>query len=147
MNGKKDCEKLMNALLPLADKMLQDHGQFYPYGGYMKPSGEIVEVGAQDEDTDYPKSQDLLHVLRDSFSDMGKSGGCRATALVFDARVDFPETAKKTNAIQVCIEHIDGYSAEIFFPYEIRDSRLNYGVTFAQEGKREIFGKSQGLPS
>ena len=142
MNGKKDCEKLMNALLPLVEKMLRDYGEFYPYGRYMKPSGEIVEVGAQDEDTDYPKSQDLLYVLRDSFSEMGKAGDCKATALVFDVRVDVPETAKKSDAIQVCVEHVDGYSAEIFFPYEIQDGRLNYGVTFAQGGKREIFGKS-----
>jgi hypothetical protein len=66
----------------------------------------------------------------------------KATALVFDVSVDVPETAKKSDAIQVCVEHVDGYSAEIFFPYEIQDGRLNYGVTFAQEGKREIFGKS-----
>jgi hypothetical protein len=41
MNGKKECEKLLNALLPLAERMLKEYGEFYPYGGYMKPSGEI----------------------------------------------------------------------------------------------------------
>ena len=141
MNGKKDYEKLMNALLPLAEKMLKDHGEFYPYGGYMKPDGEIVHVGAKDEDDDHPKSKGLLYVLRDSFSEMARVGECKATAIVFDVRINLPGTTKKTDAIQVCLEHSDSYSADVFFPYEIEGSRLNYGVTFAQEGKHEIFNR------
>src|SRR5437588_13002928 len=38
MNGKKDCERLMNSVLPLAERMLRDYGDFHPYGGYMKPN-------------------------------------------------------------------------------------------------------------
>jgi len=53
----------MNAILPLAEKMLREHGEFYPYGGYMQTSGEIVDVGAGEPDTDYPKSKDLIYVL------------------------------------------------------------------------------------
>src|SRR5437899_25574 len=44
MNSKKDCEKLMNSVLPLAERMLRDYGEFHPYGGYMKPNGEVVHV-------------------------------------------------------------------------------------------------------
>jgi hypothetical protein len=80
--------------------------------------------------------------LRDSFSDTAKAGDCKATALVIDIRVDIPETAKKSDAIQVCVEHVEGYAAEIFLPYKVEDGRLNYGVTFAQKGKRETFGNS-----
>lgn len=141
MNGKKDCEKLMNILLPLAEKMLKDYGEFYPYGGYMKPDGEIIQVGARDEDTDHPQSKDLLYVLRDSFSQMAKTGECKATAIVFDIRVNLPETNKTADAIDVCLDHIDGYSAEVFFPYKIVEGRIIYGATFAQEGEHQIFGK------
>lgn len=141
MNGRNDCEKLMNALLPLAEQMLRDYGEFYPYGGYMKPSGEIVEIGAQDdEETDHPKSKDLIYVLRNSFSELAHEGKCKATAIVFDVRVNLPEEAKKGDAIQVCLDHSDGYSVEVFFPYEIENGRLKYGQTFAQQGDHEIFG-------
>jgi hypothetical protein len=107
----------------------------------MKPNGEIVIVGAADEDTDHPESKDLLAVLRDNFSKLAKAGGCKAIAIVFDVRVLQPESAKKSDAIQACVEHIDGYSAEVFYPYEVKQSHLNYGKTFAQEGKNEIFGR------
>ena len=58
--------------------MLSEFGEFYPYGGYMKPSGEISNVGAKDEEDDHPKSKDLLYVLRDSFSQMASTGSCKA---------------------------------------------------------------------
>lgn len=68
MNGKRHCEKLMNALLPLAEKMLKQYKEFYPYGGYMKPNGEIVQVGAEDEETDRSLGQhgNVTHGRKDS---------------------------------------------------------------------------------
>jgi hypothetical protein len=144
MNGKKDCEKLMNEVLPLAQKMLEKFGEFYPYGGYMKPNGEITHVGMQDEDTDHPKSKDLLYLMQDSFLSIAGTGGCIATAIVFDVRVDLPHTQVKSDAIQVRLEHADNYSAEVFFPYQINaDGRVVYGPAFAQEGSHRIFAKMQ----
>lgn len=141
MNAKEDSERLMNATLPVAERMLRDHGEFYPYAAYMKPGGEIVLVGAEDGGTDHPKSKDLLHVLRESFSDMAKIGECIATAIVINVIVDLPSTHSKSDAIQVCLEHSDGYAAEVFFPYAFaHDGHVVYGPTFAQGGKRELFG-------
>jgi hypothetical protein len=144
MSGKSDCEKLMNGVLPLAERMLSQFGEFHPYGGYMKPDGEITHVGAEDEDTEHPKSKDLLYVLRDSFSEMAATGVCKATAIVFDVRVVAPGAEQKSDAVQVCLEHADGYSAEVFLPYQIdQHGRVSYGTMFSQEGKHDIFGKSR----
>ena len=121
--------------------MLEDSGEFFPYGAYIKPGGELVHVGAVDEDTERPKSKDLLYVLRDSFSTMAKEGECIATAIVFAVVVDMPNTHSKSNAMQVCLDHSGGYSAEVFFPYMVADDgQVVYGAIFSQEGKREVFG-------
>jgi hypothetical protein len=144
MSGKTDCEKLMNAVMPLAERMLSEFGEFYPYGGYMKPSGEIVHIGAEDEEQDHPKSKDLLYILRHSFSEMAATGACKATAIVFDVRIVPPGSEEKSDAVQVCLEHADGYSAEVFLPYQIdQGGRVSYSAMFAQEGKHDIFGKSR----
>ncbi len=132
----------MNAVLSLAEKMLRLHGEFYPYGGYMKPDGSIVEVGADDPDTGRPKSKDLIYVLRSSFREMASMNQCKAVAIVFDVTVNMPESNRKSDAIQVCVDHADGYSAEVFFPYQIVNNEIVYDETFAQEGKHEIFEKS-----
>lgn len=139
MNPQQESEKLMNAVLTLATKMLKEYGEFYPYGGYMKPSGEIVDVGAAPPDTDHPKSKDLIYVLRSSFQEKARAKQCKAVAIVFDVAVDLPGTHQKSDAIQVCVEHIDGYSAEVFFPYEIVNREIIYGEAFAQQGKFVIF--------
>ena len=129
----------MNAMLPLAEKMLKQYGEFYPYGGYMKPDGSIVDVGADDSDTDHPKSKDLIYVLRSSFREMANTRQCKAVATVFNVSVNLPKSNRKSDAIQVCVEHAEGYSAEVFFPYQIINNEITYGETFAQEGKYEIF--------
>jgi hypothetical protein len=50
----------------------------------------------------------------------------------------------KIEPIQVSVERVDGYSAEVFFPYSASDSEVVCGDAFAQEGKREILAASQG---
>jgi len=49
-------------------------------------------------------------------------------------------------AIQVCVDHADGYSVEVFFPYRILNHEIVYEKTFAREGKHEIFhqGSDEG---
>src|ERR1017187_5740383 len=142
MNSKQDAENLMNALLPVAEKMLRQYGEFYPFGGYMKPDGTIVHIGVTDEDTDHPKSTDLLYVLRSSLKDMSRANECKAVAVVIDVAVILPNSTEKSDAIQVCLEHLDNYSAEIFLPYRVVEGRVVYGETFAQKGKGDVFDQT-----
>ncbi|HEX3855741.1 MAG TPA: hypothetical protein VHY30_00415 [Verrucomicrobiae bacterium] len=139
MNPKQEAEKLMNEMLPVAEKMLRQYGEFFPYGGYMKPTDEIVHVGAKDPNTDRPKSKELIGILQDSFRTMVKNEQCNVTAIVFDVVVPIPDSNRKRNAIQVCLDHVDNYSAEVFFPYKLIDNQIIYEDTFSQEGKYEIF--------
>ncbi len=139
MNAKQESEKLMNAVFPLAEKMLRQYGEFYPYGGYMRQDGTIVDVGADDPDTDRPKSRDLIYILRSSFREMVSTNQCKAVAIVLDVAVNLPKSNRKSDAIQVCLDHSDGYSAEVFFPYQIVNNEIVYEETFAQEGKHEVF--------
>ena len=139
MNPKQESERLMNAVLPLAEKMLKEYGEFYPYGGYMKLDGTIVDIGVEDPDTDRPKSKDLLYILRSSFREIAETNQCKAVAMVFAVSVKSPGSIRESDAIQVCVEHVDGYSAEVFFPYQIKNKELVYDETFAQAGKCEFF--------
>jgi hypothetical protein len=139
MGAKRESETLMNALLPVAEEMLRQYGEFYPYGGYVKPDGTIVQVGASDPDTDQPKSKDLIYVLRSSLQDLAERDECKAIAMVFDVTVTLPNSERKSDAIQVSLEHSEGYSTEVFFPYQLVENKLVYGEMFAQQGKTEMF--------
>jgi hypothetical protein len=139
MGAKEEAEQLMNSLLPLAEKMLRDYGEFYPYGGYMRSDGTIVDVGASELHTDRPQSKELVKMLQDSFRQMARDDKCKAVAIVFDVVVQLPNSDRKGNAIQVCLDHVDEYSAEVFLPYEVLNHEIIYGRVFAQAGKCQIF--------
>lgn len=101
MTPKQESEMLMNAVLPVAERMLKEHGEFYPYGGCMMLDGSIMHIGASDSDTDYPKSRDLLFVLKDSFREMASRRECKAVALVFNVSITLPNADEKSDAIQL----------------------------------------------
>ena len=44
---KDEATDLMNMMLPFAEKMLREHGEFYPYGGVMMPDGSMQHFAAR----------------------------------------------------------------------------------------------------
>jgi len=140
MNPKEECEKLMNSVLPLAIAMLEEHGEFYPYGGKVTAEGEIIDIGVMDDDSDHPTSQALIDIMLDSFRQEAQTSKCRATAMVIDVKVVPPQRREKTDAIQVRLDHRDGYSVDVFFPYTLVGGEVNLEPPFAQRGSSAIFG-------
>lgn len=139
MTPKRESEILMNAVLPVAERMLKQYGEFYPYGGCMMLDGSITHIGATDSDTDRPKSKDLLFILKDSFREMASRRECKAVAIVSNVSIQLPSLGEKSDAIQVNVEHADGYTVEVFFPYRLANAELTYGETLVQQGKHEVF--------
>lgn len=114
-------------------------GILFPYGGYIELDGQIRHVGVKDETTEYPQSEDMIDALEKLFLEKARAHECRATAIVCDVRVKDPGGDRKFDAIQVRLDHTDGYSTEVFFPYEIVEDEVRYGETFAHKGKGGIF--------
>ena len=139
MSGKLEAERLISSVKPLAEEMLREHGEFYPYGGYLQFDGSVVHVGVKDPKTDHPKSVESIESLWSYFEELAHDGLCTVFALVFDVRVRPPGFDLKTDAIQICVEHIDGYSAEVFYPYTVVNNELAYAPTFAHDATRRIF--------
>jgi len=138
---KEEVETLMNSLLPFAKQMLAKHGEFYPYGGYIALNGKITHVGGQIEGTDHPKSQPIIDLLRENLKQKAQSGELKAVAIIYDVRIKPPGEKDKTDAIQVCLDHEGGYSAEVLFPYTIANGELQFGKTFAHKGDGKMFLK------
>lgn len=135
---KEECEKLMTDVLPFAEKMLKEHGEFYPYGGAMRPSGEIVYVAGYDG-TEHPPSMEVIKLIREGFIQSGRSGEYKATALIYDVRVVLPNTGQKSDAIAVSLNHKANYSVVVFFPYQLREGVLNVSEPFAERGAADVF--------
>src|SRR5690349_19910259 len=80
---KEDVELLLNDLLPLAQKLLSEHGEFFPFAGGLKPDGEVVRIMSYDG-REQPPSTDVIADLTAQLRAAAKSGAYDATALVYD---------------------------------------------------------------
>jgi hypothetical protein len=137
-DAKADTEALMNAVLPFAERMLTQHGEFFPFGAAMKPNGEIVNVAGYDG-RERPASNDLIELLNDGFCKDAKNGRYKATAVVYDVRVTLPNTTTKSDAIAVSLDHRDSYSVLVLLPYSLTGGTLRIGEPLAEKGEHKIF--------
>jgi hypothetical protein len=138
MGAKDDCNQLLDATVPRAENLLREHGEFFPFGAQMLPSGEIVQVAAY-AGGEQPPSQDLIDLLQTSFKTRACYGEVVATALVYDVGVTPPGSDRKSDAIAVNLDHQNNYSVTVFFPYVIANGEPALGEAFGNIGENSVF--------
>jgi hypothetical protein len=137
--SQPDLDTLLNDLIPFAQRMLGEYGEFLPFGAWMALDGSITSVGA-DSGNEHPKSQEIISLLVDGFRQQVVNGQIKAVGICFDVRVVPPGQSEKTDAIQVNLEHMSGIAVEIFLPYEVgKSGEVVYGDLFACQGTQQIF--------
>lgn len=135
---KADCEALMNSVLPFARQMLANQGEFFPFGGAMRPDGQIVSVESYDGN-ERPKSADVIAQMKAGMIAAAREGEYKATAIVYDVRIKLPSTGEPSDAIAVSLNHRDNYSVIVLIPYRIDAGKLILGAALAQKGEADIF--------
>jgi hypothetical protein len=141
MTSKEEVELLMNDGITFAEQMLALHAEFYPFGRTLTTDGRIQLVSPSDG-TEHPSSQDLIDILLNGFRSEAGAGQHRAVALFMDVTVRDPTSGQKVDAVQVGLEHRDGYCADVFFPYAIANGAVSFGRMFAQQREGMVFGPS-----
>lgn len=136
MSPKEESEYLMNDILPLAERMLSEEGEFHPYGGYICTDGAVVHVAVSLETT---KGTEYVQAMIDDFLDRANQGQLRAVAMVTNVRIQPPGAPEKQDAIQVSLEHASGYWADVFFPYELSGDEITFSPVFAQARQPVVF--------
>ncbi|MCX6955248.1 MAG: hypothetical protein NTV51_24100 [Verrucomicrobia bacterium] len=136
---KQQLEELLAAARPLAHTMLEQHAEFFPYGATMGLDGKITSV-AGDTGDEHPRSREIITLLKRGYREQGASGKLLACALVYDVRVVPPGRTEKTDAIAVDLDHRDGMSVTMYYPYKIgSDKEVVSGEFFATQGRDDIF--------
>jgi hypothetical protein len=124
--------------------MLAKHGEFFPFGASMTADGEVAHVGAY-TGNEQPPSQEIIELLRASFSDQAKAGKIRAAAVCLDVRTVPPGQSQKTDAICVSLEHARGDAVDVYLPYTKGwFGKYYYGTLFAARRNSNIFSSPEG---
>lgn len=134
-----DLDALLNDLLPFAERMLAEHGEFYPFGGSITTDGRHISVGAKGS-SDRPQSQELIDIMTNEFRSQALEGKIRAAGICFEVRVVPPAQVDKSDAIQLALEREGGDAVDVFVPYaQLPDGEFTCGELFACERTPTLF--------
>ncbi len=137
-----DLEKLLNAMLPFGQQMLQKQGEFFPYGGTMSTTGEIAAEAVSDG-TEQPPSQALIDLLTRAFRQKAVAGQIRAACICYDVRTIPPDQTEKTDAICASLEHQTGQFVDVYLPYKKSSfGKIQFGQIFAAKRNAQFFVQS-----
>jgi hypothetical protein len=137
-----EIQELLNFLLPYAERMLSQHGEFYPYAAALGSDGELNAVGT-DLDDDSPDVGELLLALHQGLREQAAEGEIRASGIAADVTLTDPDSGETTDAVQVELDHVEADAVDIFVPYETEGEGEGEGIKFgelvAAEGREPVF--------
>lgn len=137
---RTDFDELVTPLLGLAETMLQETGEFRPFGARLAPGGQLALVDVSPTLAE-PSSPLMVDALYASFRLAARTGAIRACAVCWDALVPRGEGGGLMDAIAIDLEHRDGDPAVVVCGY-LREPgggiRFEEPVTIA--GQRHVFG-------
>lgn len=125
--------ELLKYCMDFGRTMLEDSGEFYPFGAVIDADGQLKAVGAYDGN-EMPNSQDIYRLLSDALTSDARAGNVVAIALAAD--VNIPSTYKppSPDALRVQLE-TEGYSRFIYVPYTLSKRGLFKKTTTANYGE------------
>lgn len=136
---EKECEQVLNAVLPLAEQMLNRDRGFLPFGGTLSAEGEITCTGGWSGD-DRPDAEEAVEMLQEDFRSGARSGEYKATALVCDVRAVFPDEESERDAIAISLDHRADWSIVLLFPYAFGpDGEVVIDDPFSVTGEDVVF--------
>ena len=131
----------MNAVVPFAQEMLSKNRAFFPFGATMSPAGKVTAT-ASSTGEEHPDAKALITLLEDGYRKGAKGGRYKATALAVDILTIPPGKDKQQDAIEIRLDHRDGYSVRAIFPYTFSVAgKLQVEDPFAVPGDKAIFGR------
>ena len=136
-----DFDKLLSALIPIAQRMLTDLGAFIPFGAFVTADGEVQLAGGEG-DPSHLETQEIVEMYLEAYRQAAANGNFNSTALCVDVRVHVPGKLEKTDAIQIMLEHSGGEALDAFMPYEKHaQSNIIYAPLFATPSEPRVFIK------
>ena len=135
---QEEIQELLNFLLPHAERLLGEQGEFYPYAAALDNAGSIEPVGPAVE-TDDPDVGDILVALHADLREQAADGAIRASGIAADVTLTDPDSGETTDAVQLELDHAEGDAVDIYVPYERGIEGVKFGDLVAAEGREPVF--------
>jgi hypothetical protein len=134
---QEEIQLILNHLLPLAERMLSTHGEFYPYAATMDESGEVQAVSpAAGEE---PDVGELLLALHTELREQASQGAIRASGIAADVTLTDPDSGETKDAVQLELDHAETDAVDVYVPYTAGSDGVEFGELVAAAGQAPIF--------
>ncbi len=128
-------KKLLDALMPYAERAIGQSGSMVPFGGALSPDGKIHFLQAEAKQKVETPEQ-LRDLLIGSTKGMVQPKGFVAAAVLSDTDVRNPKTKKLTRAVRADLRFRNGQTETLYIPFQQSDGgKLSFGVSFPHGGK------------
>jgi hypothetical protein len=135
--AQDDLDGLLNVVLPFAQQMLEEHGEFYPFAAAITTDGELELIaGAPSLENERPRCFDVVSACLDGL--ICRRDQLRAAAIVTNVRLH--DTGG--DAIAITTEHAEGQAISARLPYKLGRlfrRRVQYGSLEAGPGDRRLW--------
>jgi len=135
--NREPLDALLNQLLPFAQQCLAKYGEFHPFGAALKQDGEMGLIAADPGEEDR-ESQVVIDMMLDGMKQ--NRDQYLAVGICCDVLGMLPGETKKTDMIQVSLEHRDGTALDVLMPYRKRRFLgVRYEELVAVQGTPAVF--------
>jgi hypothetical protein len=124
--------ELLTYCIDFAKVMLNDSGEFYPFGAVLGNDGKVKAVGGYDGN-EHPNSQDIYRLLGEGFVTGARDGSIEAAALAANVNIPAEYSPPTPDGLRVHLESTD-FSRFIYVPYRISKQGI-----FKKSLKAEFF--------
>jgi hypothetical protein len=140
MDSKEAVQILMNDGIAFATTKLGEFGEFHPYGRTLSKELVIVDIPAFDGE-DNPDDVSFLELLENGLREKVISDSDIAIATFTNVGLR-EENGNLIDAVQVGLEHLDGYAINVYFPYTIGEEGVLYDELIAMERSATVYART-----
>ena len=118
----------------LANLLLIEQGEFYPFGVYLSNDQKITQRLFHDGD-DFPLSTGLINIIKHDFDRQLAIKAITASAVVYDAKVtnsSYPEAADVI-VVRLASQTLDA-PILYYLPYQSDEDKIEYGTGWIEMG-------------
>ncbi len=134
-----DLDKLINILIPFAQKMLAKNGEFFPFGSSILKDGTMIDSAAYDGNK-HQSSKVIIDLLTTAYCQKASRGDICAAGICQNVRTIPPGQVEKVDAIFIGLEHQSGETVNVYIPYKKgKRGKVDYGDLFAMHRDPQFF--------
>lgn len=145
----EDLQRLMNALMNVAEPRLKQAGGFAPFAASLDMDGAANVFTEYAGNTELP-AREIVARLTETLQQSISGKAVRAVAIAADVQFGRREAGDWRNAAELHIEHESGYCVDIFVPYRVRKGwrknagwRVRFSHPVGQESIPKIWSEGE----